>query len=204
MILIDLIKSFILQVGCNDRPFSRVLMDEGYEICGLEISLAAAELGLKQGLEVRLVNLEEKLPFDHESFDGIQVQGIVEHLFDTKNFFIECHRILKKDGFLVFTVPNLNSIENRLQILKGGYLSNLGAYPEDHYGQNIRIFNESKMREICLQTGFDIEAIYGVFWPQFNQNRNQSKLLQFSTRWISRKFSVFSKILVIQARKKDV
>lgn len=194
----------ILQIGCTERSFSRVLIDEGHDVVGLEISPVAAELGLKQGIEVRLANLEEQLPFDSESFDGIQIQGIIEHLFDTKVFFLECHRILKKDGFLVFMVPNLNSIENRIQILKGEYLSNLGAYPEDHYGQNIRIFNESKLRELCLQTGFDIEAIYGVFWSKFNQNRNQSKFLEYSTQWISRKFSAFSKNLVVQARKKSV
>ena len=137
-------------------------MDQRYDVWGIEFNAAAAEAASRQGIQVRVANIEEGLPFEDGFFDVIHAGDIVEHLFDTKNFFSECSRVLRSGGLMFFTVPNLNSLENRIRVVRGQYLSNLGAYPEDHFGQNIRVFNQAKVRELCLQTGFTVEEIQGI------------------------------------------
>ncbi|CAM6053615.1 unnamed protein product [Sphagnum tenellum] len=38
-----------------------------------------------------------------------------------------------------------------------------GAYPEDHFGAHVRIFNLAKVRELCFDTDFTIINVAGVF-----------------------------------------
>ena len=38
-----------------------------------------------------------------------------------------------------------------------------GAYPEDHYGSHVRVFNRDKVAELCAQTGFVLTEVRGVF-----------------------------------------
>lgn len=193
----------ILDVGCMDGQFSRVLMDQFHDVWGVEMDPLAAELALKQGVHVKVANVEEGLPFEGSFFDGVHAVDMIEHLFDTKIFFQECYRVLKPAGFFIFAVPNLNSIENRIRVLRGGYLANVGAYPEDHFGQHIRIFNEEKIRELCSQTGFEIDEIRGIFSTRWNLPGLRSKVWNTSTEVISRWAHRLSKTLVIRARKRN-
>lgn len=193
----------ILDVGCMEGEFSRVLMDQFHDVWGVEMDPVAAELAIKQGVHVKVANVEEGLPFESSFFDGVHAEDIVEHLFDTKNFFLECYRVLKPGGFFVFTVPNLNSIENRIRVLRGGYLANVGAYAEDHFGQHIRIFNEEKVRELCSQTGFQVDQIRGIFSTRWSFTGVRAKMWNTSAEVVSRWAHRLSKTLVIQARKQN-
>ena len=44
------------------------------------------------------------------SIDGIYANHIIEHFPDPKPFILECHRILKKGGFLRIKVPHSSNI----------------------------------------------------------------------------------------------
>ena len=116
-------------------------MSQNNEVWGVEVNPTAALVAQKRGIRVKVANVEEGLPFERGYFDVVNAGEVVEHLYDTKFFFDEVHRVLKKDGTFFFTTPNLNSLENRIRVLTGGYLSMVGAYPEDHFGNHVRIFN---------------------------------------------------------------
>jgi glycosyltransferase involved in cell wall biosynthesis len=50
------------------------------------------------------------LPWEDNSVDGIYCNHFLEHLPDPKPFILECHRILKKGGFLRIKVPHSSNV----------------------------------------------------------------------------------------------
>ena len=187
----------VLDVGCLGGQLSRLIMEQNNEVWGVEINPNAAEMARKRGIRVKVADVEEGLPFEAGAFDIVHAGEILEHLYDTKHFFQECRRVLKSGGLLLFTAPNLNSIENRLRVITGGYLSMVGAYPEDHFGDHVRIFNVSKVREICRETGFDLRDVRGVF----NLER-RAKWIETPLKVAARMAPSLSKLLMFKAQKK--
>ena len=49
-------------------------------------------------------------PWKDGTVDGVYASHIIEHQFDQKQFILECHRILKKGGFLRIKVPHSSNI----------------------------------------------------------------------------------------------
>lgn len=154
----------VLDVGCLGGKISQLIMEQNNEVWGVEVNPNAAKVAESRGIRVKVANVEDGLPFNSRFFDVVNAGEIVEHLYDTKNFFAECYRVLKPGGAFLFTTPNLNSLENRIRVATGGYLTMVGAYPEDHFGDHIRVFNLAKIQELCRQTGLEIDTVRGVPW----------------------------------------
>jgi 2-polyprenyl-3-methyl-5-hydroxy-6-metoxy-1,4-benzoquinol methylase len=188
----------VLDIGCLGGKLSREILEAGNEVWGVEINPTAAEVARKRGIRVKVADVESGLPFEASSFDVVHAGEVLEHLYDTKTFFEECRRVLKDGGALLFTAPNLNSLENRLRVATGGYLSMTGAYPEDHYGNHVRVFNRDKVRELCAQTGFELTDVRGVF----NLER-RARWLETPLRLAARVAPTLSKLLIFKAEKKS-
>ncbi len=186
----------VLDVGCLGGKVSRLIMEQNNEVWGVELNPAAAEVARQRGVRVTVANIEEGLPFEPNTFDVVNAAEVVEQLYDTKLFFEEASRVLKKEGFLIFTTPNLNSLENRIRVVTGGYLTMIGAYPEDHFGDHVRVFNVSKIRELCKQTGFRLVDVYGI--PKLG---SWGRLLDQSVGVVGKILPSFSKLLMVTAKK---
>ena len=64
------------------------------------------------------------LPFEDQSFSAVVFTEIFEHLHVNLNFTMkEILRVLKPNGFLYLTTPNLNGIRNMLRLLRRGRLT---------------------------------------------------------------------------------
>ena len=186
----------VLDVGCLGGQISKLIQDNNNDVWGVEINPSAAKAAEARGIKVKVADVEEGLPFDTDSFDAVNAGEVIEHLYDTKYFFSEAARVLKTGGVFLFTTPNLNSLENRVRVATGGYLAMAGAYPEDHFGDHIRQFNLGKIRELCAQTGFEVEDVRGV------------PAMKTKGKWVDLSLSVFgrvapglSKLLIVRARK---
>jgi methionine biosynthesis protein MetW len=152
----------VLDLGCLGGRISRLIKDQNNEVYGVELNGKAAELAESRGIRVKVFDLNEGIPYEDRFFDVVNAGDLLGQVYDTRSLFEEIHRVLKTDGRLILTAPNLNSLGNRLRILSGGYLSSVGAYPDDHSGNQIRVFNLAKIRELCVYTGFEIEEVRGV------------------------------------------
>lgn len=152
----------VLDVGCLGGKFSQCIVREGNDVWGVEVNPYSARLAEKRGIQVKVADVEDGLPFEAETFDFVHAGGIMSHLYDTKGFFEEVKRVLKPGGSFLFVAPNLNSLENRFKILMGDYLLEAGMYPEDHHGSRIRFYNLEKIRELCTATGFTLDQVQGL------------------------------------------
>lgn len=187
----------VLDLGCLGGQFSRQIQERNNDVFGVELNHRAAEQARARGIPVQEFDLNDGIPFEECFFDVVHAAEVLEQIYDTKFLFEEVHRVLRPEGVFVFTVPNLNSIRNRIRVLQGNFLENYGSFPEDHDGENIRVFNLRKVRELCSFTGFEILKVSGV-----------ASTLEVSTRHllktgISKALPQLSEMLVVRARRID-
>jgi SAM-dependent methyltransferase len=62
-------------------------------------------------------DLNGRIPFNDKSFDVCFSIEVIEHLNNPQNMIDEAHRILRPDGRLYLSTPNLHSIAQKLRFL---------------------------------------------------------------------------------------
>ena len=115
-------------------------------------------------------------PIQDRSIDLIIAGEILEHMFTPIKFLKECNRILKKNGEIIISVPNICSFKNRFKVLFN-QLPEGCAFPSDDesYERHIIDFNSASLRKILLESGFRVlnQKSNGIIlhsrliWPVF-------------------------------------
>jgi len=103
----------ILDIGCATGALIASLRDKGWRVTGVEISPSAVYAKNERKLDVRNVPLEE-INFPENSFDVILASHLIEHLNEPKTFLEETYRILKNNGSLFITTPDISGFQSRL------------------------------------------------------------------------------------------
>jgi SAM-dependent methyltransferase len=93
------------------------------------------------------------LPFEDSTFDSISLIEVVEHLdHETINFVLkECYRCLKKNGTLIISTPNYNSLWPVLEFIVNK-LSSLS-----YLDQHITKFNTASLASLATSHNFKIQ-----------------------------------------------
>lgn len=110
----------ILDVGAGEGALTKRLMQMGFDVEACDLNPERFKLATK---ECRKVDLNETLPYSNGSFDFVVCIEVIEHLRDPWYTISEFKRVLKRNGKLIITTPNILSIISRLQFLT------LGEYP---------------------------------------------------------------------------
>src|SRR4051812_47640224 len=104
----------VLDVGCGAGGNLKTLRDQGWDPYGIEISEVAAA----HARELVTGNIHtgtlESAPFPPQSFDLVFMSHSLEHLPSPVDALRRVHRLLKDDGLLAISVPNVNSLEFKL------------------------------------------------------------------------------------------
>ena len=108
----------VLDAPCGPGDLAATLSAAGFETWGADIEPHAQAV---LGERFRVVDLAATLPWANESFDAlICVEGI-EHLENRFSFLREAHRVLRGNGFLLITTPNVISLRSRVRFLGSGF-----------------------------------------------------------------------------------
>ena len=111
MYLEDRIPGRLLDVGCGKGVFLQRMHKLGWSVTGIDFDAKAIENAKKthgDGLTFMNTNLAGAR-FPNDSFDAVAMSHVIEHVPDPVALLIEVRRILKKDGRLVITTPNIRS-----------------------------------------------------------------------------------------------
>jgi len=108
--------STVIDIGCGrgayrDDPVPyrkqvRTLKGKCASVIGIDVDLNAQENPYLN--EFRLIT-SEIWPVEDGSVDLCLADNVLEHIENPNNFFVECNRILKPDGYLCIRTPNLLS-----------------------------------------------------------------------------------------------
>lgn len=108
-------KGKALDVGCGDGSLLLMMKRLGWTVFGIDVSesavkLAQSKLGTKNVFNCSLI----QCTFPSSFFDVISFRHVLEHLHKPLDELIEVKRILKKDGIISITAPNIDSIYFRI------------------------------------------------------------------------------------------
>jgi predicted SAM-dependent methyltransferase len=115
----------------------------------VEISPCAEYARNSRGLDVRCSPLEES-NFPDECFDAVLASHFIEHLNDPRGFLTETHRILKDQGRVFITTPNISGFQAKL----------FGGKWRSAIFDHLYLFSVRTLSKLLDNTGFKIESCH--------------------------------------------
>jgi 2-polyprenyl-3-methyl-5-hydroxy-6-metoxy-1,4-benzoquinol methylase len=158
----------LLDVGCSIGQFLTLARDDGWDVQGVELNADAAAIARRDyGLTVHGEKIEEAA-FAEGEFDVVTLWGVFEHLTDPNEMLQSVRRVLKKDGLILFFVPNGHSLIIRMT---RKYNSTVSGRAHLWY------FTPETMDKILRKNGYEKAAEFSVL-PQVHEIEH---FLQYNT-----------------------
>lgn len=101
----------ILELGASMGSFVHLANKLGHHAVGTEVSeeTANASKGIIQGEVIYTGSRRYDEIFQHNSFDFIYLEHVLEHLTNPSDIIEQLNKLLKENGVLIISVPNQNS-----------------------------------------------------------------------------------------------
>lgn len=167
----------VLEVGCGTGA---TLLHLGKrfpnaEIHGVEIDERAAHFASKMA-QVSCGNIEDcNLDYPEEYFDYIILGDVVEHLVNPQKVLVYLKSILKKDGAILTSIPNVQHFSVVLPLLLGEFeYQDSGILDRTH----LRFFTLATIQDMMKECGLDIQCVM----PSYNHEMKESWIDQFLDR----------------------
>ncbi|MFA6310830.1 MAG: bifunctional glycosyltransferase/class I SAM-dependent methyltransferase [Sterolibacterium sp.] len=148
----------ILDIGCGEGFFAERLVAQGSRVTGIDIlpqPRRRAALGkyiqadLDQGLGQAIPELGDS------RFDRVLLQDVLEHVRNPAKLLTDCHQLLRPQGLLLVSVPNVANITVRLALLFGRFeYAERGILDKTH----VRFFTRKSARRLLESAGYRIAA----------------------------------------------
>jgi SAM-dependent methyltransferase len=105
-------KKRVLDLGCGQGIFLKILKKVGVDAVGVEIDDSLSQMANSQGLKVIQADIFDYLKETTDKFDGCCASHIVEHFTPgvVKNLFRLIHRIMEAGGLLLVVTPNIANL----------------------------------------------------------------------------------------------
>lgn len=167
----------ILDIGCFDGTLLSSLPPDNF-LYGVEASDFGYKTCLKKGINVtQFFFNDDKFPYKSSSFDIIIAGEIIEHIYDTDQFLNEIYRLLKPNGYLILSTPNIASLPRRIMLLLGmNPIIEISPNRLDSSG-HIRYFTFKNLSKLIKENNFNIIKIFSDLINFHPQGKIQSKLV---------------------------
>jgi 2-polyprenyl-3-methyl-5-hydroxy-6-metoxy-1,4-benzoquinol methylase len=144
----------VLDIGCSSGYLARPLTQRGCVVVGIEQDEEAAELARSVCAEVLVGDAETlELPFEPASFDVLLCGDLIEHLRDPERFLGRIRPLLRPDGHLVLTTPNVANWAVRGGLLLGRWrYTERGILDRTH----VHLFTRATLLETLARAGYRV------------------------------------------------
>ena len=176
----DVPKSWtMLDAGCGEGVLTEQLRKDGYNITGLDLNYAS---------DIVIQGDITKMPFPDNHFDMVLCLDTIEHLHysDQEKAIEELNRVLKQDGILVISIPNLAHFLSRLRFLLSGRLVRTAAIQRHPGDRPI-----AEYIDLLDKKGFAIVKRKGLF-PTFPISYLLTTRYPARTLWLYRFINLFA------------
>lgn len=160
----SLSKGRVLDIGCGRGLLSLQLRELGYSVTLLDKNSTMIEVSRElfgnYGYEAEFVQSDLFHYYPQMKFDVVVCCELLEHIDDVKALRYICENILKKNGYLVLSVPASKIAKQ------------LSSDPRGHQ----RIYNKELLNQRLISAGYETERIryYGgiimaIYFKYFNK-----------------------------------
>ena len=149
----------VLEFGCATGYFSRMLVEKGCNVTGVEINADAAQKAQEFCSQVIVADLDftplgEIL--SDQTFDVVVFGDVLEHLRDPWGILESVRNRLNPGGFVVASIPNVAHGAVRLSLLQGNFnYQKYGILDDTH----IRFFTKSSVIEMFEKSGYFLDVL---------------------------------------------
>lgn len=156
--------SVVLDVGCGTGMLGKYLgQHKQCVVDGLDIDPEAVALAKSKYRRTAVVNLERDCLtdiFKAETYDCIVMADVIEHLVHPEQLFQDVKQLLKPNGLLLFSIPNITHISAGLELVLGnfGYRGN-GLLDSTH----VRFYSKQGFIDTLHDHGiypFDVGSVF--------------------------------------------
>ena len=144
------LESKILEVGCGDASFTRLLAQHASGVTAVDIAAGQISQNTRRYPAITFLahDVSEALPFADNSFDVIWCSEVLEHLLDPLFALAEMHRVLAAGGRLLVTVPFHGRFKNVM----------IALFKWDRHftpsNPHIRFYTKNTIARIAREAGF--------------------------------------------------
>lgn len=154
----------ILDLGAGNGQASKLLAEAGLDVVSLDFTQASCvAIGGRGGSALR--GDGTRLPFAADSFDGVVLLDVIEHMPSPHAVLAECARVLKPGGTLLVSCPNhdtngLVKVMVRARFGQWPTRDNLQVWDPTHYW----LPTIAELRALLEGAGFVVED--ARFWAR--------------------------------------
>jgi 2-polyprenyl-3-methyl-5-hydroxy-6-metoxy-1,4-benzoquinol methylase len=146
----------VLDVGCSSGYLAAPLAATGARVVGIELDPGAAEAARSFCADVLVGDVESmELALESASFDAIVCGDLVEHLRDPESTLARLRPLLRPNGRLVLSTPNVANWAMRLGLLAGRWrYTDRGILDRTH----THFFTKKTLEQTLERAGYRIVA----------------------------------------------
>lgn len=147
----------VLDVGSSSGYLAQPLVGRGNIVVGLELDPEAARAAEAFCEQVLVGDVETmELPFEPGSFDVVLLGDVIEHLRDPVAALARLRPLLRPEGRLVLSTPNVANWAIRLSLLAGRWrYTDRGILDRSH----THLFTRSTLAETIERAGYRLVRI---------------------------------------------
>ena len=154
----------VLEIGCDCGGTLLEIKNlyPNAKVYGSELNEKAAEIA-SHFATVTVNNIEDAdLPYEADMFDYIIFGDVLEHLRDPYKTLEYCHSLLKKDGYIIASIPNLMHISVIGDLIKGNFTyTETGLLDKTH----IHFFTYNEIQKMFQSCGYQLTTIGNITFP---------------------------------------
>ncbi len=158
--LIEKTSGKILDIGCADGIFSKVILDKSgaKELVGMDVLSKSVDWANRHWkytgrMKFLVGDAHDLKRFESDSFDAVFALEVLEHVLDPLKVLQEVRRVMKKGGYGVFLVPSDSFLFRIIWYFWLHFYPRGWVWRDTH----IQTYKNDFLPQLCKKAGFSIE-----------------------------------------------
>lgn len=152
----------ILEIGCASGYLTKKFKKQGFLVIGVEKDKKSGQESKKYCKKFFLGDIEDIKILNKISeykYDQIIISDVLEHLINPVGVLMKITKILKPNGQIIISVPNIAFITVRINLLLGRFeYTDFGIMDKTH----LKFFTKSTLISLIKNSGLNVVSFEGV------------------------------------------